>query len=137
MIDDLLTLLEGVRDLGNGRYAARCPAHDDKTPSLSIRDAGDKILIFCHAGCHREDILTAIGMDFRDLYRDPWVASKHAAFASTGHEINKRTKFDPLDHERLIVEFACADLAAGKSLSMEDRARVQLAMDRLGIKEAS
>ena len=31
---------------------ARCPAHDDRKPSLSIRDADDgKVLVRCHAGC--------------------------------------------------------------------------------------
>jgi hypothetical protein len=37
---------------GYGR--ARCPAHNDRNPSLSIREAADgKILIKCHAGCEQ------------------------------------------------------------------------------------
>ena len=34
-----------------GGWTARCPAHDDRTPSLSIRDADNKVLVRCHAGC--------------------------------------------------------------------------------------
>ena len=40
----------GGRKAGGG-WTARCPAHDDRTPSLSIRDADDnKVLVHCHAG---------------------------------------------------------------------------------------
>jgi DNA primase len=44
----------GGRKAGGGG-TARCPAHDDRTPSLSIRDADDgKVLVRCHAGCDQE-----------------------------------------------------------------------------------
>ena len=40
----------GGRKAGGG-WMARCPAHDDRAPSLSIRDADDgKVLVHCHAG---------------------------------------------------------------------------------------
>ena len=40
---------------------ARCPAHDDRTPSLSIRDAGDgKVLVRCHAGCGQEQVISVL-----------------------------------------------------------------------------
>lgn len=35
----------------------RCPAHSDKTPSLSIRQGDRGILVTCFAGCAREDVL--------------------------------------------------------------------------------
>lgn len=35
----------------------RCPAHPDKTPSLSLRQGDDGILVTCFAGCDREDVL--------------------------------------------------------------------------------
>ena len=41
----------GGRKPGSG-WTARCPAHDDHMPSLSITDADDgKALARCHAGC--------------------------------------------------------------------------------------
>ena len=44
----------GGRKAGSG-WTARCPAHDDRTPSLSIRDAeNNKVLVRCHAGCDQE-----------------------------------------------------------------------------------
>jgi hypothetical protein len=50
----------GGRKAGAG-YVARCPAHDDRKPSLSISDGGDgKVLVHCHAGCDQEQVVTAL-----------------------------------------------------------------------------
>jgi putative DNA primase/helicase len=50
----------GGRKAGSG-WTARCPAHDDRTPSLSIQDADDgKVLVRCHAGCEQERVLAAL-----------------------------------------------------------------------------
>jgi hypothetical protein len=50
----------GGRKAGGG-WMARCPAHDDRTPSLSIRDARDgKVLVRCHAGCDQEQVVSIL-----------------------------------------------------------------------------
>ena len=54
-----------ARALGGRRsgaqWTARCPAHDDTTPSLSLRDATDgRVLFHCHAGCAQSDVIAAI-----------------------------------------------------------------------------
>jgi putative DNA primase/helicase len=44
-----------------GGWTAHCPAHHDRTPSLSIRDADDnKVLVRCHAGCDQERVIAAL-----------------------------------------------------------------------------
>lgn len=51
--------LGGLR-VGNG-WTARCSAHSDHTPSLSIRDADEnKVLVHCHAGCDQERVIEAL-----------------------------------------------------------------------------
>jgi 5S rRNA maturation endonuclease (ribonuclease M5) len=57
---DVASRLHGVRPSGDG-YVARCPAHDDHNPSLSVsvNDAG-KLLLHCHAGCDQRTVLDAI-----------------------------------------------------------------------------
>jgi predicted P-loop ATPase len=50
------------------RFTARCPAHDDKTNSLSVSLADDKILIKCHAGCDINSIVGALGINIKDLF---------------------------------------------------------------------
>jgi putative DNA primase/helicase len=50
----------GGRKSGGG-WTARCPAHDDRTPSLLIRDADDsEVLVRCHAGCDQERVIAAL-----------------------------------------------------------------------------
>jgi putative DNA primase/helicase len=58
----------GGRKAGGG-WMARCPAHDDREPSLSIRDADDgKVLMRCHAGCEQERVVAALRS--RGLWED-------------------------------------------------------------------
>jgi len=57
--EDVAKALDG-RKAGAG-WMARCPAHHDRYPSLSIREAEDgKILIYCHAGCDQEHVIAAL-----------------------------------------------------------------------------
>jgi KaiC/GvpD/RAD55 family RecA-like ATPase len=46
----------------------RCPAHDDRSPSLSVEHKGDRTLIHCFAGCEAERVLEKLGLGFTDLY---------------------------------------------------------------------
>lgn len=48
----------------------QCPAHDDDDPSMTVTDAGDRVLAFCHAGCDYEQILSALGLDSADGFDD-------------------------------------------------------------------
>jgi putative DNA primase/helicase len=41
-------------------WIARCPAHADRTPSLSLRDEDGKVLVHCHAGCPQVAVLDAL-----------------------------------------------------------------------------
>lgn len=69
-LDLVLNRLDGV-EKRNGSWQARCPAHDDHTPSLSITEGDDgKVLLKCFAGCTSEDITGAIGLTLRDLFPD-------------------------------------------------------------------
>lgn len=54
---------------GDGQYTARCPAHDDREPSLSIGEGTDgKALVKCHAGCPVEAVVAALGLSMADLF---------------------------------------------------------------------
>ena len=67
----MLTRLDNVRSLGGGKAIARCPAHDDRTPSLSISEAENgNVLIRCFAGCPVESVVAAIGLHMSDLFVD-------------------------------------------------------------------
>jgi hypothetical protein len=65
---DLLSRLRGVRRSGRDRWQARCPAHDDRSPSLSVAHRDGKWLLFCHAGCSIGAIIAALGLPVSDLF---------------------------------------------------------------------
>jgi len=66
--DRVLDRLAGVHRARRG-WAAKCPAHDDRTPSLTI-SLGDQgqVLLYCFAGCALERILDRLQLTVRDLY---------------------------------------------------------------------
>lgn len=68
-INTFLSAFSKVKRSGQDhrQYTALCPAHNDKSPSLSIMDDtanSGRILLYCHAGCRCEDILSAVGKDW-------------------------------------------------------------------------
>ena len=46
----------------------RCVAHDDRAASLSLTDMKTRMRVVCMAGCPKDDILSAVGITWRDLY---------------------------------------------------------------------
>ena len=54
-------------------WVAHCPAHDDRTPSLSVRDFSDgKVLVPCHAGCNQERVIAPPRDRLDDAEREVW-----------------------------------------------------------------
>jgi 5S rRNA maturation endonuclease (ribonuclease M5) len=67
-LEDILAKLDGARRSGDG-WAARCPAHDDRSPSLTIGEGDDgRVLLHCQAGCTLDAICAALGLDLADLF---------------------------------------------------------------------
>ena len=64
---EILSYFENPKPCGNG-YKAKCPAHNDNNPSLSITDSKDRTLICCHKGCSIEDVLSSLGLKMSDLF---------------------------------------------------------------------
>ena len=56
----------------NGKgWSARCPAHEDQRPSLSVSECDDgRTLVWCHAGCTVNAIRDAVGLAASDLFSD-------------------------------------------------------------------
>ena len=64
---EFLGKFEGVQQSGGG-WIARCPAHGDDNPSLSIARGEDgRWLVHCHAGCSAEAVVAAVGLKMADL----------------------------------------------------------------------
>ncbi len=66
---EFLPYLQGVKATPKGNVAC-CPAHDDRHPSLVVKETDDRLLIHCWAGCRTTDVLAAMGLDFPDLFHN-------------------------------------------------------------------
>lgn len=121
--DVLLDRLDKVHPAGAGRWMASCPAHDDKTPSLSIRELDDgRVLIHDFAGCTPSDVLAAVGLELAALF--PERLTHSATPTRPNHWHAAREALRTLHREILIVAIAAENIAAGVSLDDTDRARV-------------
>lgn len=67
---DVLSRLAGVRPRSHGRWTAQCPAHPDKSPSLSVSEGERGVLVKCWAGCSIDEICSALGLNVHDLFFD-------------------------------------------------------------------
>lgn len=89
-IDRVLESLDRVKATGNKQWTARCPAHDDKNPSLSISAKDDgQVLVKCHAGCATEAVLAAVDLRIHDLFPDspgPPVSRASSSMVRTGRK---------------------------------------------------
>jgi hypothetical protein len=134
----LLDRLQGVRESGPGRWMARCPAHEDRSPSLSIRETSDgTVLIHCFGLCSPADILAAVGLELKDLFPEPLDHHK-APVRDRRHLHAAREALKLLAHESLVVLTAAENLAAGLPLDDADRERLlQAAVAIRGVREAA
>ena len=123
----LLDRLEGVRETGPGRWVARCPAHEDRSPSLSIREIDDKLLVYDFAGCQVHDVLAAVGLQPGDLFppRESSGGSRPAV-----RPIPARDILIALGNEFAFVVICASDMLKGEKLSPADAERLWLAHSR-------
>ena len=130
-VENLISRLQVVKGR-NGAWTARCPAHEDKSPSLAVREGEDgRVLLHCFGGCSTSDVLASIGMDMSDLFpasdkRREVVSKpgmKPAFFASDLMRI--------IHFEALIVQIVAYDIAHGKLPTEETRERMLTAYQRI------
>lgn len=59
-LEAVLAALDNKRQAGR-EWLATCPAHEDRNPSLSIREGADgRVLVICRAGCEQAAVLAAL-----------------------------------------------------------------------------
>jgi hypothetical protein len=127
--DALLARLEGVKRTGAGRWMAKCPAHEDRSASLSIRQTDDgRVLLHCFAGCVVDAVTRAAGLELADLF-PPRSDSEHRT-PRVRRSFLARDAILALRRELTVAWVILADVAAGKPLSELDRKRAALARDR-------
>jgi hypothetical protein len=104
-IADFLGKLASVKQTMQGDWTARCPAHTDDSPSLSISEGKDGRILLCrHAGCTTEAICRALGLTVADLFNaKPQRNGKRAEVAAypytdqAGKVLFEVVRFEPKD----------------------------------------
>ena len=131
-VEDFLSLLDGVRQVDNDRWIARCPHHNDRSPSLAIaRGEHVPILVHCFAGCDVDQIAGAVGLELADLM--PERQPDEDAFKT-----RLKVPFSPtqalrcLDTEATFLFVVAADLVAGKPIDALTKDRLIQAAARIG-----
>lgn len=127
-LDNLLAPLKNVRRTRPGHWIASCPAHDDRRPSLAIRQLDNgMVLLHDFGGCATTDVLAVLGLTLEDLFPE----------RNIGHSSSVLRPFYTIDvlrciaFEALVVCAAASRLTKGSLLSDVDRERLLLAASRL------
>lgn len=124
----LIERLQGVKQTGPDRWLARCPSHEDKRPSLSIRERGDgRTLVHCFGGCDADAVVTALGLQMSDLFPE----RLDSRTATRAPRIPAGDILAAIAVEIEVVLIAAASLARGEPLIAEDHDRLRLAVKRL------
>lgn len=133
-IDLVLSRLDKVRPYGKG-FTARCPAHEDRTASLSVTAGNDgRLLVHCFAGCSVHDVVGAIGLTVSDLFplrikdTSPEMRKELHALAL---KAQLKACASVLVYESTIVLIAAGDIAKGLTMADADHGRLALASERI------
>lgn len=135
----LLSRLDGVREVGRGRWRARCPAHGSKGGTLSVREESDgRTLVYCFAGCTVSEIVGAVGLELTALFPEKRLADRIAPaglpraevadYAGTMHADALRLACIAAAHQDGKVDFTAAETGlifeiAGRASYIERRLR--------------
>ena len=117
---------DGVRETGNVQYSCRCPAHEDKSASLGIKEGDEnRILLNCFAGCDVKSILESVGLDWKDILPD------NKLYQAEKHSFNPFAVLNMIRDEVLIIGLASADIRNNKPLNDKDHDRLLKAVSNV------
>ena len=132
-IDKVLERLDKVKlkkptKGGLNQWQALCPSHSDKSPSLTIAECTDgTILVKCWIGCTASEIVKAIGLELKDLFK----YEPTNKLGKSNQSVKKLPSKQAIEHEQLIIKVAEAQQNKGQQLNKTDQHRYQLALQRL------
>jgi hypothetical protein len=126
-VDAILGRLSRVKASGRDKWLACCPAHEDQTPSLAIRELDDgRVLVHCFGGCSALDVVESLGLDMADLFPE-----RLGDFKPVSQPFSAADVLRALTMESRVIAIAAADIADGKTLGPDDAQRALVAADRI------
>ena len=126
-ISEILLRMPRYRKTGKHAYMCACPAHQDKTASLAVKETEDgRILIHCFAGCGATEVLDAIGMDWDALFPDTY-----KTFPREKNRVNFRDCADQLTLEGAILLQYANMVAKGEAINRESLLKCVSSISRI------
>jgi len=124
-----LSSCEKVRSTGNGTWIACCPAHEDRNPSMTVRELEDgRVLVHCFAGCAVDAVLGAVGLDFDALFPD---RPKQDHVAPLRRPFPAADVLEAVVGETFYVAFMAAIMSEGHVLTPTDKRLLEQSYDRI------
>jgi hypothetical protein len=125
----LLDRLERVRQTGPGRWVATCPAHEDRSPSLSVRELDDgRVLLNDFGGCGTDAVLAALGLTMAELFPE----GSRGDYPPSQSRIPARDLLVILDHELTVAVLILNDVTTRRAVSEPQIQRLIQAAARVG-----
>ena len=127
-VEALLSRVSKLRQNGPNRWVACCPAHEDRSPSLAIREVDGLVLLHCFAGCGTDAVLGALGLAFTDLFEGPLTRER---FEPLSRPFSASDALACLSREAGVVAIVASDITLGHRPSRVNLDRVALAAGRI------
>lgn len=121
-----------LRENGDGRWRACCPAHGGKNPSalsVGIGNAG-AVLLKCWHGCSADEVAGALGLELTDLFPP---GESHSAPQKRRALLSAQQCLDVVAFETMLVGTAAFNLANGHALTADDLQRLGAACARIQV----
>lgn len=109
---------DGAQQRADGSWLASCPAHDDRSPSLSLTDGDGATLVHCFAGCEPRAIAESVGLSLSDLFDEPPRATHSTRSRSRDETSSEDEGEDPNDPRPKIALSADEHLVAAEVLEV-------------------
>lgn len=126
-VDQILSRLSKCRSTGKSSWIACCPSHNDRTPSLTVRELDDgRILVHCFSGCGAVDVMDSIGLEMTDLFPE-----RLGEFKPVSQPFSAADVLRALTRESGVLALAVAHVAEGQPIHEKHKARINLAAERI------
>jgi hypothetical protein len=134
-LNTILGRVENLRISGEG-YRANCPTGHRSKSTLVIYEGDDgRALVYCHAGCSVDEIVSGLGLQRQDLFarQDPvnMTPQQRREYCDKVRQSAWKAALELLPLETSIAEIAAVHLSKGEPLNERDHLRLELAGKRI------
>lgn len=124
MINDVLSKLDGVKQVGSNKWKAKCPVHNDNNPSMTVSVKDNKVLCYCFS-CQAtgKDVAEAIGLPVSSLFADKLQVDKS--------EWRRKKLLEEKASDEMFLKIYQSWEQAGKYIPWSDKKRYKIAINRV------